>query len=253
MKTLLELLLAFFRLGVEGEPNPNAEKPDAGAGGEPDPDVTPPDDDLDVDPDALPGDDKGRGDAPTVEQFAAAQAAVKTEQEARERAERERDDLRQRIAPRQYADPVIEEEDRRLRDPKITPTERWQIESNRVIRANEMRSNQALAQAQDVSDKTTFGMLAIKSPAVFKKYESLVDKRLTEMRARGFNAPRAEILKNLIGEDMLEGKFKKAAKKDDTTTTAPRGKLPGARSDVSGKNAQTEHQKRAARLENVQI
>ncbi len=109
-----------------------------------------------------------------------------------------------------------------------------------------------MIQAQDISDKTSFATIAMKNPALFKRYEARVEEQLAQMRAKGFNAPREAIMDNLIGKDMRDGKFKPKKAAEDKTTVA-RGKLPGARSDVSGKNAMSEHEKRKQRLENVQI
>ncbi len=50
----------------------------------------------------------------------------------------------------------FEAEEARLRDPHLDPTERWQIESNRILRQSQQAAQAALFQAQDVRDQTLF-------------------------------------------------------------------------------------------------
>jgi hypothetical protein len=239
----LTLLLAFLRLRVD-DPAPD---PEDDKGAEP---ATDPSDDLpEVDPDAVPEKDEK---SPEAE---AALATVRAAEERAARAERERDELRQRQQQRSPADLTAEEE-AVLKDEKATELQKWQVQANRELRRGRSEAQFALAQAQDIADKTGFSRIANTNPALFKRYEERVEKALADMRAKGYNASREQIMDNLIGKDMREGKFtKKAAPKKDETEkqTLPRGKLPGARSDVSGKTAMTEHEKRRQRLQDVQI
>jgi hypothetical protein len=242
---LLELLLGFLRLRVD-DPAPDAD-PTPDPAPDPAPDPT---DDLDVDPDPAPEPDTK---SPEAE---AALASLRAAEERAARAEREAAELRTRHHQPQV-DEITRQEEERLKDPKATDLEKWQIQANRELRRGRSEAQFALAQAHDVADKTAFSRIANTNAALFKRYEERVEKVLADMRAKGYNAPREQIMDNLIGKDMRDGKFaKKAApKKEDDTGKQPvnRGKLPGARSDVSGKNAMSEHEKRRQRLENVQI
>lgn len=241
-RKLLALLLAFLRPRVDGDAPP-ADPP---AGGDP------PSDDPDIDPDA------GNDDPPADDEPPAPNAALETAQrEAREnkeradRYEREAADLRARSQPR--PDTIEQQEDARLNDPQASDLEKWQIRANRALRVGQSQAQAALAQAADVSDRTSFQSIAMNDPLA-KKYETRVEQELAKMRSAGQNAGREAIYTFLLGKDMREGKFKKkAAAQGGGNEPVNRGKLPGARTDVPGKGAQSEREKRAARLANVQI
>lgn len=173
------------------------------------------------------------------------QVAERAAQEAREAVQR----LQSTIAP--PVDRQLADEDAKLRDPATTEWERWQIQSNRTLRESRHESRQALAHAQDLSDKTEYASKGIANP-IYAKYSSRVEKKFAEIRAQGGTVPREVILKQLIGDDMISGNFK--AKAPAAKTTIPRGKPTNARSDTPGRGAgSTEHQKRTARLLNTQI
>jgi len=236
---ILELLRAFFRLGVEGEPGDAPPEEEAAPEAEPE-----------VEVEAEPEHEESSPEAD------AALAAIRAEKERGDRLEREMADLRQRQPQRPHVDETVEAENKKLADPATTAAERWQIESNRVIRATQQNSQLALIQAQDIADKTSFARIAMTNAALFKRYETRVEEELGKMRAKGFNASREQIMDNLIGKDMREGKFTKAKKADEPAagkSAVARGKTPGAKSDVGGRQAMSEHEKRRARLENVQI
>lgn len=243
---LLCMLLAFLRPGVDG------------------------DDDGAVDLDLSGGDDKGdqggdgadagddKGDDPDPAKLAADLATERAERqkdrERAERAERERDEARAAAPRQQHADPLVEEEERVLKDPQATELQKWQVNANREIRAGRAAGQTALAQAQDIADKTSFGQLAVKNPALFKRYESRVEAEYEKTRVAGRPAPREAIMKFLIGQDAMEGKLtKKVPPKQDANPNLNRGRMPGARSDVAGKNPQSDREKRRARLENQLI
>lgn len=243
----IKLLLAFLRLGVgEGEIDQKEEEQKD----EPAPDL-----DVDLDADAGDDDKKADDDRPTAEQFEAARAAEKSERERADRFERELADAR-RQRPASHQDEMTRREEQELADEKTPELRRWQIQANRTLRAGRTESQMALAQAHDVSDRTAFRAIEAKKPALFKKYEAEVEKTLATIRQNGGNTTREDVFKYLIGRDALDDKFtrkKAAAEKKDDKPDVKRGKLPGARSDVSGKSGQTEHQKRIARLENQPI
>ena len=149
---------------------------------------------------------------------------------------------------------LYQHEEQRLRAQDLSDQERWQIEANRTLRASQRQSQQALAQANDMADRTSFQTKAIGN-ATMQKYADRVEKELEKMRAKGQSAPRLALYHYMLGQDIDSGKFK--AK---TTTTGPkklpesaRGRTTGARSDVQAKSGKTDHQKRMARLANIQI
>jgi hypothetical protein len=111
--------------------------------------------------------------------------------------------------------------------------------------------------AEDISDQTSFRSICMSdTTGMAKRYETRVEQELVRVRSNGGNAAREAIYTYLLGKDMREGKFKKKAaaqKKDTETPGVNRGRLPGARSDVHGRTGMSEREKRAKRLENVQI
>lgn len=249
MRYLLLLLSFLFPLATgDADPDPNAGNDDAGSGdeGAGDDDAGDAGDggDDSGDDDAAAGDD----DAGSVSKKPAAQSdeakeAVRLAREAQEA-------VRALTAPRR-TDPTWEAEEARLKAADITPLEKWQIESNRTIRQNAAQSQQAMFAAHDLADKTAYQTQAISNP-VYKKYAARVEEQLAKARSTGNNPPREAVLKFILGEDMLAGNFKSAAKKAAGSQT-PRGKTPGARSDTSARGGQSEREKRRARLENVLI
>jgi hypothetical protein len=246
MKNLWKLILAFFILGVVADPKPEPE-PDPGPeldleAGDPEPD-----------PQAEPEEDD------PVALKAGRDAAIKEANEYKEAAERHRleaESLR-RAAPVKQGqsddERLHESEEARLRDPKTTDLQRWQIESNRKLRANDRNAQATLAQAMDTNDRTSFQQLSVTKPDIYKRYSERVETELTKMRERGQAAPRAAILRFLIGEDALAGKFTKKPPAEPKKDGVDRGRSPGARSDVAARGSLTEHQKRTKRLENIPL
>jgi hypothetical protein len=204
----------------------------------------------------------------TPKENAAIREARRRAQEAEANLERERqariaaESRASQVTPPQTDDDrLFQAEEARLKATDITELERWQIQSNRTIRANARTSSQALFAANDSSDRAAFERLEITKPKVYKRYAERVEKAVNEMRAKGQNAPRLAVLRLLIGDDIMNGKIgakSSKAKAADTdagsaSSSVSRGKTPGARSDVSSKQRLTEHQKRIARLENQRI
>ena len=111
----------------------------------------------------------------------------------------------------------------------------------------------ALAQAQDLSDKTAFDSKAAQNPRM-QKYAERVEQELQKMRTNGQSAPRQAIYLFLLGQDIDAGNFKPAkSAKSGALPASARGRTTGAKSDVDRKGAKSEAQKREARLLNVQI
>ncbi len=248
MNALLKLLLLFIRPAAEAGDEPELELDLGGPGDDPPPQDDPPADDP-------PADDPPADDPPAPP--AADRAAI--EREVSERYQREITELR---ANQRHVEPQVDKDvaewQRILSDPAADAQTKWYAQSNLEIRRTSQMSQNAFAQALDVSDKTAFSALANTEPALYKRYAPMVEDELTRMRQRGQNAKREEIYTYLLGKEMREGKFtkKKAAQKPGAAPGQPavvRGRLPGARSDVHGKGAMTEHEKRTKRLEGVSI
>jgi len=231
LKMWLLLALAFFC-------------PHADPGDDPPVDDDPPADDPSADDDH-PADDPPPDDDPAPPDPAAARL------EAAERAAREAQDAVQALQRQTQAkpDPTLDEEERKLRDPATTPLERWQIESNRALRASQHQSQAALFQAQDVADRTSYQVKAASNP-LYGKYQDRVEAELAKARAAGANPGREFLLDVLIGRDMRLGNFKA---KQPAAKSIPRGKPNSARSDTPRNSSMTDRQKRAARLQDVQI
>jgi len=225
---LLWLLAYLFPHATDGEVDPTEDDPDDGA--------TDTEDDTEAEPEV---------EATAEEKPDRVEEALRTAREATEQVA-----VLQRQAQTR-SDPSHDEEERKLRDPATTDLEKWQIQSNRALRASQLQSSQALFQAQDMADKTTYQIKAAANP-VYDKYKDKVESELAKARAQGSNIQREVILQVLIGRDMLAGNFKAAAAKVKAKDI-PRGKSPGARSDTPSRAGGTEHQKRIARLQDVHI
>jgi hypothetical protein len=264
LRNLLTLLAAFFTLG--NAPDPDPDNPDPGAGGDEGGEADDPDGigDLgDEDPDNPDG-DGGDGDADDPDQTKAQLAA---ERRGRETAEREAREAKERLTALERArnapaaqpnreQQQFEEEERILKDAATTDLQRWQIESNRTMRANNRAAQQMLWQSQENSDKASFQALCGDKPLA-KKYAQRVEEKLAEIRQGGANLERKLVLKMLIGDDIVEGRVKTSAKKKDSAGNpapkpadgVPRGKPAMGRSDVRARPGNSERDKRRARLD----
>lgn len=253
-KFLFALLASYLTLGAvppdEGDPPTDApDNPD---------ELELPDLEED-DPDPAPDGDPDPDDPDTIRaELAAERKARETaERNAREAADRlaAAERARSQAAPAPSADQrVFDEEEARLKAADCTPIEKWQIESNRAIRAQARTSNQALQEAREIADKAEFATLAAAKPGMAKKYSARVEQKLAEIRQNGGNLARKVVLKMLIGDDIVEGTVKTTKRAssggDGGTKPVNRGKPPAGRSDVRGRGGQTEQDKRRARLEN---
>lgn len=149
-------------------------------------------------------------------------------------------------------DPEWQREEERLRAADVTDIEKWQIQANRTLRANQQAAQQALFQAQDTNDRAAFTSKFSSDPRR-AKYADRVEKQLSEMRAKGQNVPRELLYYTMLGKDVAEGKLK-SKPRSAPPADMPRGRTPNARADVGGRGTgKTEHQKRADRLANINI
>lgn len=248
LKRLLGRLTGLLFPGVDDPLDDPAADPSlddpAGSGG-PDADDPEAEDEFDIDFVEEPA------PAPRRQTGAERLAALEAEVERRGRAvDASRGAPREPVAP--HVDPEFQREEERLRAPDLTDTERWQINSNRVLRESQRISMQALFQAQDLSDRTQFEAKVTSDPHR-AKYRDRVEAAVASERAQGRNVSREAVYFHLLGKDIAEGKLKPKAKAKTPAADVPRGRTPNVRSNVQGGRGQTEHQKRAARLENINI
>jgi hypothetical protein len=192
------------------------------------------------------------------------QKAIRETRERAQKAERElataRAELEAARRPQQSGtqqptpDQVLwQQEEETLRNPELSDWQRYAINSARGARQAQAASQQALAQAQDMADRTAFQAIATTKPKTFEAYKDRVEAKVQELRARGVNVPRDVILKTMLGEDMLAGKLKTPEKVKPSNGAAPR-RAP--RSDVatgSPGGRMSDAERRAKRLENVRI
>ncbi|PRF97456.1 hypothetical protein C6Q14_28355 [Burkholderia ambifaria] len=246
MNKLLQRLLGFLFPGVDdpSDPGDDAGGDDTGAGDAGGDDAgagEAPDDDFDFDfvEPAAPT----RRSTSDADRLAALEAEV-------ERRGRLVDVARAPAAP--ASDRDFEAEEARLRDPNLDPMERWQIQSNRTLRQSQQAAQAALFQAQDLRDQTLFEAKIASDPHR-ARYRDRVEAAVQEERRAGRNASREAVYYFMLGRDIADGKLKPKAKAKSAAADVPRGKTPGVRSTVPTGRGQTEHQKRAARLADVNI
>lgn len=193
-----------------------------------------------------------------------AQAAEAAQIRAEATLEAERRIYATRNAPPSDEQRTFDDEERRLRELSTVTTpeaelEKWQIKSNRTLRANTSASRQALSQAEDMRDRAQFDRLAVTKPKLYAAYADRVEQQLEQLRKNGQSAPREALLRFVIGNDIIEGKVKSIPKARQPAARAgngsqvDRGRVPGARSDVSARGAQSEREKRRERLKGVPI
>lgn len=241
MNRLLKSLLGLLFPGVEGE-NDDVDPP----GDDPALDPVDDDDDLDLPDVDLPDDPPAHASS---RRSATDDRLAKLEAEVERRA-RIADEARARqpVAP----DETFQREEERLRANDITDLERWQIQSNRTLRASEARATQALMQAQELSDRTRFEA-KMKDDPRRAKYADRVEAEITKDRSRGGGASREDVYYWMLGKDIADGKLKAKSKPAPAASNVARGRSPAVRSDVQARGARTERDKRIARLQDQNI
>jgi hypothetical protein len=259
MSKFLAILFAYFLIGVDGDPDPDAAAdPEADLG-----EAAGEDGEGEGEAEAGEGEDAGEPAAePAAEPQGRAAREIARLRERAQAAEREAADLRARAAPaaqptRAPVDELFQQEEARLRDPQCTDMERWTINSNRTIRQVQQQAQQAAFNSADTADRTAYQSKAMDNPRM-RKYAERVEKKLAELRAQGQNAPREGIYLFLLGEDVNKAALKpkpkgsaEAAKPAaGALSAAARGQPARARSDVSARASSSESAKRRARLEN---
>lgn len=255
MKWFLLMLLAYLSPHVDEQIDLDEDAPEPETP-EPEDDDAPEDDEA---PEPTPEDEDEPAPEPRISR---ASKAVTAARERAQKAERELAEARaelnlSRRAPAQPAAPtqdqvLWEQEEATLKNPEATDWQRYAIQANRNARSAQQASQNALQRSEDMADRTSFAAIASTKPKLYAAYKDRVEDRLTELRAKGNNAPREALLALLVGQDMLAGKVKASTAKTTKPVAATRA---SARSDVSasGGGRMSDHEKRAKRLENIRI
>lgn len=209
------------------------------------------------------GADGGEGGKQTRGQrdFAALRQRAREAEEREKRAREEAETLRRQISggggqPQQTDEQrLYEQEERKLRDPETTAQERWQIESNRTIRATRADAARARAEATEMSDRTRFDLLCSQNQRYAKVKEKVEERRAKIIQAGQMPPPREAMAIYILGEMVANAKpGKRQQPQRDQQQQVNRGKSSNARSDTPGRGQRlTESQARRKRLEGVQI
>ncbi|MDE2097913.1 MAG: hypothetical protein KGL39_11740 [Patescibacteria group bacterium] len=170
--------------------------------------------------------------------------------ERAERAEREMSALRSQMEDVQRRlNAGNAEKDARAEEEllaQMDPVQRVQYESDKRIRGIEAELQRVKHAAIDSQDKATFLASAQNDPVKGKLVDQ-VEKNLSEMRAKGFNAPREEIYYYLLGKSLVEQKMKSGGKNAEKAAAKARvdateGKMVTAKGDTpsgrKGKSAE---------------
>jgi len=236
MNKLLKKLLGLLFPGIDGNDD---DLPDDL------PALDPVDDsDDDLPDDDLPEDPPARQTASRRDDAADRLARLEAEVERRGRAAEER-------ARTPAVDTEFQREEERLRAADVSEMERWQIQANRTLRATQAEARQAMFQAQDMSDRTRFESKIASEPRR-AKYTERVEEEVKKAQSRGQMASREDVYYWMLGKDIADGKLKPKAK-SSAAPNVNRGRSPAIRSDVQTRGPKSEHDKRAARLANMNI
>lgn len=258
-KSLLNLLKMYLTLGVDVDQNAD---PDPEPEADPEPEES---DDPAEEPEGEEGNDPDPAPEPQRasrknDDIRTARETAQRERERAIRAEAERDTLRQ-SNQRPATDPTFEQEEQRLRQLDLNTfegrQEKWQIDSNRELRSQREQTNRMVFEARNIEDRTNFREYANdRNPGYFKAYSKRVEDKFAEALRAGQPQSRTVLFKLMLADDLLEGRIKstKTGSTGDTGKKAaiPRGKSPGARSDVQ-RSGSSARQKLVARLEGKPI
>lgn len=244
MKNLLAMLLGFLFLRVGDDTATGGDDTVAAAGGE---------DDVQGDLLAAVDDAPPVGDdtvAAPAKDDAALDDARRMAQSERERADRIERDYQARLNSQRQQDEDARrraEEDKFLADPNADANEKWRIQANRRIHQTELTAQQTAFQSADANDRSSFNILCSQNKR-FAYVKDEVEAELGKARAQGQNPSREGLAYFLLGRKVATAKPKSASK--PAAKPGPRGGATGGiRSDVGARGAQTEREKRRARLE----
>lgn len=160
------------------------------------------------------------------EELRTARAAVEESRSAAQRVTAELEQIRNGEAQRRNA-AMLE---------SLEPEERARVMQDQRMQDLQRQLNATQWQMQETADRTAFMARAASDPVV-KRYADRVEAQLANMRRQGNTAPRENVLKYLIGEDVLSksskaGATQRAAGKGRATAAA--GTPPRSRSNATG-------------------
>lgn len=146
-----------------------------------------------------------------------------------------------------------EEEDARLA--LMSPEERMNYRMETALSANTRQTQQVLTSIQDQTDSSDFRVLLRDKPQ-YKKFETEVNKRAGELRAKGTPLPREAILMFVVGETAVKSTEKPRTKQQSRQRMREQETRPASGGgDVRGDRRQTGTSGSALekRLANVRI
>lgn len=114
-------------------------------------------------------------------------------------AEKRAQELEARLARLERPAPPQERELSREELALMTPDELYDYKNGRAMKAIDQRIGAIQFQAAEAADRSEFQMIISGNP-VAARFAQQVEAKLVEMRAQGVNAPRANVLKFLMGE-----------------------------------------------------
>lgn len=168
----------------------------------------------------------------------------KAERAAREKAEADAAALRaetERLRAQMEAAQRNRASDEAKREAELLetmdPVQRIQYEHDKKFNSLQAEMQRMRLEAKDSSDKATFLMKAKDDP-VRAKYVDRVEVALSEMRAKGIDAPREDIYYYMLGKSFAEEKAKggKSSEKDaaNARISSAKGKTSSVRGDATG-------------------
>src|SRR5512133_454907 len=176
---LLKWLIARLSPRIDPDdtpPDDDAPPPDGDDETPPDDDAPPPDGDDDVTPE---------DDEPPAPRLSRGQQAIVTARTRAQTAERDlaaaREELAQaRRAPPQAMQPsqdqvLWQQEEDALKNPELQDWQRYSINANRSARQANANAQQAVRQAEDLSDRTAFNAIAAEKPKLHAAYKERVE------------------------------------------------------------------------------
>lgn len=259
MKWLLAFLSAYLLPGVENDPPADDPPADDDL---PEDDDPPADDDAPTDDDPPADDPPADDDEPPAPRETRAQKAIRESRDRAQEAERQlataRAELEVARRPASPAQPdpeqaLWQQEEDTLRNPDATDWQKYAITANRAARSAQRASQQALAQAHDLADRSAFQALATTKPKLYAAYKDRVEAKVQELRAKGNNIPRDAVLKLMLGDDMLAGKLQPSKEPPKPKTGAAPRRAPASDVPATGRGRLSESEARERRLENIRI
>lgn len=203
----------------------------------PDDDAPPPDDDLPPD-DAPPEPDADPVAAAAAAKKAAARDRIQRQQRENERLRSETAALKARLDAQEQSQRQAQQAEAQRRNAEmlagLEPDERARVIAQQQFQSLQQQINQQRLDLQENADRSAWASKVASDPLA-KRYEARVEQRLAEMRSQGQTAPRENIYKFLVGDDIAT-KGPKAVLQARTAaqrrTSAASGAAPRSRGDV---------------------